>query len=101
MVAGEEATDPEEERLDALCESLFSLFLRFQNAFARAAIDKMGLTDADAEGIARMMEAGGSKIGHAFAYLMRNVISERLLRSVSHDPATGWSDARSPEKGVN
>lgn len=100
----------EQDRLDALCEPLFELFLRFQNAFARAAIDKMKVSDEDAEQIAQMMEGRdesrpeGSPIGRAFAYLMRHIARERLLRTVSHEPAIGWNDpspGNTADKGLN
>lgn len=75
--------DPE-ERIDRLCAPLFDLWVRFERAFARVAIDRLDLGEEDAEACARIMEACQSESGRAFAYLLRNIRHERAVRRMLH-----------------
>jgi hypothetical protein len=81
-------TEEEHERLDGLMSPLFDIWLKFRDDFARVAIEKLDLTDEDAEACARLMEATGTDGGGAFAYLMRHIIDERIAREVGHMAAS-------------
>ncbi len=76
----------EEYRLNELIGPLFDLMLRFEKAFARLAIDKCDLSDADAEAAAKMFGDGKSDghMGPAFAYFLRQVKITRILRTLAH-----------------
>jgi len=51
----------EEERLETLISPLFDMFLKFQDDFAAKALDEIGLSDADAETKAQIMEKSDLK----------------------------------------
>lgn len=78
---------PEEReylRLNELIGPLFDMTLRFEKAFARKAIDVIGLSDEDAEAAADMFkDEAPSGLGSLFAYLLRHVRFERLLRGMA------------------
>lgn len=77
-------TEDEELDVQERCGRLFDLFLRFERAFTRLAIDRLDTTDADAEAMAVIMERANSSAGCAFAHFMRHIKHERVMRRVSH-----------------
>jgi len=81
-------TEEEHERLDVLMSTLFDMWLKFRDDFARAAIERLNFTDENAEACARMMEITGTDSGRAFAYLMRHIIDERIARRTVHMAAS-------------
>lgn len=68
----------EEYRVEQLTSPLFDLFLRFERAFTRLAIDKLDITDADAESAAAVM--GETEGGRAFAHFLRRIKGDRCMR---------------------
>lgn len=76
----DDGAELEEIRLNERCGPLFDLFLRFEKALARLAIDRLDITDDDAEAFAVVMAGTGTDSGAAFAYLMRHIKTERMLR---------------------
>lgn len=76
--------DDDDLRLEELCGPLFDLWLRFEKAFARVAIDKLEVSDEDADAFASIMERTNADSGKAFAYLMRHIKDERMMRRVFH-----------------
>lgn len=86
---------PEENKLEELCGPLFDLFLRFERAFTRLALDRYDVTDADAEAFAVIMSASGADTGAAFAYLMRQIKTERVLRRVAFEAQAVFESRRS------
>lgn len=84
-------TYEEEERLDNLTNPLFQLMLRFESAFARLAIDRYDISNEDAEKVAVQMESTDTDGGRAFAYLMRRIPNERVLRKISYMVSAVWA----------
>jgi hypothetical protein len=84
----------EEARVDDAIDPLFDMWLRFEDAFADRAIDRLDVSDADAEVAAKKME--GTPSGAAFAYLLRHIASRRMLRALSHKVSAVWA-AGAPE----
>jgi hypothetical protein len=81
----------EEARVDDAIDPLFDMWLRFEDAFADRAIDRLDVSDADAEVAAKKMESGGTASGAAFAYLLRRISSQRILRDLSHKASAVWA----------
>lgn len=74
------AEQREEYRVEQLTSPLFDLWLRFEKAFARIAMDRLGVSDADAEAAAKQMGECGADSGSAYAYLLRHIKTERIMR---------------------
>lgn len=81
----------EEERLNDLIGPLFDLWLRFESAFGRLAIDRFDISDEDAEAFAKHMEESGTDGSRAFAYMLRQIKMARILRSISHRVTAIWA----------
>lgn len=89
----DEARTFNEIELNERCGPLFDLFLRFEKAFARLAIERLDITDEDAEAFAVIMAE--TDAGAAFAYLMRHIKTERVMRRVCHMAAAVFESRRS------
>lgn len=74
--------DREEFRIENAVNPLFDMWLRFEAAFGDRAIDRLDVTDEDAEAAARRMEATKTDSGAAFAYLLRS-IANQILESMA------------------
>lgn len=79
----------EEFRLDEAISPLFDMWLRFENVFADRAIDRLDISDEDAEAAA--MHFGSA--GDAFAHLLRQIPHRRRLRELSHKAMAVWASA--------
>jgi hypothetical protein len=79
----------EEARIDEVMSPLFDMWLRFEQVFADRAIDRLDVSDVDAEAAARVME--GTAGGAAFAYLLRHIATARSLRKLSHKVSAIWA----------
>lgn len=86
----------EEFRLENATDPLFDMWLRFVNAFGDRAIDRLDVSDEDAETVAKKMESLGPA-GASFAYLLRSIAHRRLLRVISHKVSTLWARAGKSE----
>lgn len=81
--------DREEMRLENATSPLFDMWLRFESAFADRAIDRLDISDEDAEAVAKKMEKIGSG-GAAYAHLLRHIAHGRRLRELSHKVSAIW-----------
>ncbi len=92
---------PQEEReyrrTEILTSPLFDMWLRFEAVFGDRAIDRLDISDEDAEAAAKGMEGYGP-MGDAFAYLLRTISNRRRVRVLSHKARAVWeaSGAREP-----
>lgn len=80
----------EEFRIENTFSPLFDLWLRFEGAFGDRAIDRLDVSDEDAEAAATQMEAGGTESGRAFAYLLRSIANRRRTRMIHHMVTAVW-----------
>ena len=80
----------EEFRIENAINPLFDMWLRFEGVFGDRAIDRLDISDEDAEAAARRMEVGGTESGRAFAYLLRSIANRRRLRVISHKVTAVW-----------
>lgn len=81
-----EAIAAEEDRIENLISPLYDLWLRFESAFTRLAVDRFDISSADAEQAAKMMHADPS-----FASLLRRIASERNIRLLYHQAEAIWA----------
>lgn len=81
--------DREEARVENATSPLFDMWLRFEEAFCNRAIDRLDVSDADAEAAAKKMEHHGP-MGAAFAYLLRSIPNRRRLREIGHKVTAIW-----------
>lgn len=79
----------EEWRVENATSPLFDMWLRFEDVFADRAIDRLDITDEDAEAMATKMESVGAA-GAAFAYLLRQIPNRRILREICHKATAVW-----------
>lgn len=79
----------EEFRIENATSPLFDMWLRFKGVFGDRAIDRLDISDEDAEAAARGMEGHGPA-GDAFAYLLRTIPNRRRLRVISHKVTAVW-----------
>jgi hypothetical protein len=79
----------EEFRIENATSPLFDMGLRFEGAFGDRAIDRLDISDEDAEAAAMRMEAGRTEAGRAFAHLLRSITNRRRLRVISHKVTAG------------
>jgi hypothetical protein len=86
----------EERRVENATNPLFDMWLRFTDVFADRAIDRLDITDEDAEAAAKQME-DHLPAGAAFAYLLRQIPHQRRLREISHKAAAIWAAGDAPE----
>lgn len=87
----------EEYRLENAINPLFDMWLRFEGAFGDRAIDRLDISDEDAEAAAKTMEAGGTESGRAFAYLLRSIANRRRTRVIFHKVSAIWAAAGTSE----
>lgn len=87
----------EEARIEEVMSPLFDMWLRFEDAFADRAIDRLDVSNEDAETAAKKMESGGTASGAAFAHLLRNISSRRMLRELSHKANAVWASSGTSE----
>ena len=80
----------EELRLENATSPLFDMWLRFENVFADRGIDRLDISDEDAEAAAKRMEGHGPA-GEAFAHLLRQIPHRRRLRSIVHKAEAVWA----------
>lgn len=86
----------EQARVENATSPLFDMWLRFEAAFGDRAIDRLDITDADAEAAAKRMEGIGAS-GAAFAYLLRSIANRRMLRGFAHKASAVWAAGGAPE----
>ena len=82
--------DREELRIENATNPLFDMWLRFENVFADRGIDRLDISDQDAEAAAQRMEGHGPA-GDAFAYLLRQIPHRRHLRGIVHKAEAVWA----------
>lgn len=87
----------EEFRVENAINPLFDMWLRFEGAFGDRAIDRLDISDEDAEIAAKRMEAGGTESGRAFAYLLRSIANRRRTRVIHHMVTAVWEASGTPE----
>ncbi len=80
----------EEFRIENATSPLFDMWLRFEGAFGDRAIDRLDISDEDAEAAAKRMEVGGTESGRAFAYLLRSIANRRRTRMIHHMVTAVW-----------
>jgi hypothetical protein len=80
----------EEFRIENATSPLFDMWLRFVGVFGDRAIDRLDISDEDAEVAAKRMEVGGTESSRAFAYLLRSIANRRRLRELSHKVTAVW-----------
>ena len=77
-------------RIENAINPLFDMWLRFEGAFGDRAIDRLDVSDEDAEVAAKGMEVGGTESGRAFAYLLRSIANRRRMRAIHHMVTAVW-----------
>ena len=80
----------EEARIEDLTSPLFDMWIRFEGVFADRAIDRLDVSNEDAEAAAKRIEGIGAS-GAAFAYLLRQISNRRALRRLSHEVSAVWA----------
>lgn len=88
--------DREYRRVEIVTSPLFDMWLRFTDVFADRAIDRLDITDEDAEAAAQQMEGHGPA-GDAFAYQLRQIPHRRRLRELSHKASAVWAASGTSE----
>lgn len=88
------ADDREQFRLENATSPLFDMWLRFQDAFANRAIDRLDISDDDAEAAAKLMDGSD---GQAFASLLRRIPSQRIMRRLHHQVSAVWAASGTSE----
>jgi hypothetical protein len=78
--------DREYRRVENATSPLFDMWLRFLDVFGDRAIDRLDVSDDDAEVMAKRME--GTPMGDAYAYLLRQISHRRCLRELFHKVCT-------------
>lgn len=86
----------EESRVENAISPLFDMWLRFEAVFGDRAIDRLDITDEDAEAAASKM-AGCGSAGAAFAHLLRSIPNRRRQRVLSHMVDTVWAASGTQE----
>ncbi len=93
LAAELEGLPPEEReyrRVEIATSPLFDMWLRFEDVFCDRAIDRLDITDEDAEAAAKQME-DHAPAGTAFAYLLRQIPHRRRLRELCHKASAVWA----------
>src|SRR5271167_2621540 len=75
--------DREYRRVEIATSPLFDMWLRFEDVFCDRAIDRLDISDEDAEAAAKQMD-DHAPAGDAFAYLLRQIPHRRRLRELCH-----------------
>ena len=92
--------DREEFRVENALNPLFDMWLRFEAAFADRAIDRLDITDEDAEAGAKLIEKNSGPAGAAFAHLLRRIPKRRLTREMFHKVSAVWA-ASGKQEGMS
>jgi len=87
--------DREYFRVENATSPLFDMWLRFEGVFCDRAIDRLDISDEDAEAMAKIME--GNDGGDAFAYLLRRIPYRRILRELAHKVDAIYATGNAPE----
>ena len=82
--------DREYRRVEIATSPLFDMWLRFLNVVGDRAIDRLDISDEDAEAAAKQME-DHAPAGTAFAYVLRQIPHRRRLRELSHKASAVWA----------
>ncbi len=82
--------ESEEARIEDVTSPLFDMWLRFEDVFADRAIDRLDISDEDAEAAAKRMESVGDA-GAAFAYLLRRIADRRRQRKLFYKVSAVWA----------
>lgn len=82
--------DREYRRVEIATSPLFDMWLRFLDVVGDRAIDRLDISDEDAEAAAKQME-DHAPAGTAFAYVLRQIPRRRLLRELSHKASAVWA----------
>lgn len=90
------AEDREYRRVEIVTSPLFDMWLRFLDAFADRAIDRLDISDEDAEAAAKQM-VGHAPMGDAFAYVLREIPNRRRLRQIGHMASAVWAASGTSE----
>ena len=90
-------TEREEFRIENAISPLFDMWLRFEGVFGDRAIDRLDISNEDAEAAAKGMEASGTEAGRAFAYLLRSIANRRRIREISHKVSAVWAASGTSE----
>lgn len=88
--------DREYRRVENATSPLFDMWLRFLDVFGDRAIDRLDITDADAEAAAQQME-DHAPAGTAFAYVLRQIPHRRRLRELAHKFSAVRAASDAPE----
>lgn len=84
-------SEKEEAWREEQMNPLFDMFLRFEQAFTRRAIDILDISDDDAEKVANEhLAASPHGMGAAFAYFLGQIKNERLLRKLHFALTAVW-----------
>jgi hypothetical protein len=86
----EPGEEREYRRVEIATNPLFDMWLRFEDVFCDRAIDRLDVTDEDAEAAAAQMEGAGPS-GIAYAYLLRQIPHRRRFRELHHKVSTVWA----------
>jgi hypothetical protein len=88
--------DREYRRVENATSPLFDMWLRFLDAFADRAIDRLDISDEDAEASAKQME-GHAPMGDAFAVVLRRIPDRRRMRQLMHMVDAVWTTSGTRE----
>ena len=83
--------DREYRRVENATSPLFDMWLRFLDVVGDRAIDRLDITDEDAEAAAQQME-DHAPAGTAFAYVLRQIPHRRRLRELAHKASAVWAN---------
>jgi len=83
--------DREYRRVEIVTSPLFDMWLRFLDVVGDRAIDRLDITDEDAEAAAKQMD-GHAPAGDAFAYVLRQIPHRRRLRELAHKARAVWAN---------
>jgi hypothetical protein len=92
LAAELEGLSPEEReyrRVEIVTSPLFDMWLRFLDVVGDRAIDRLDITDEDAEAAAKQME-DHAPMGTAYAYVLRQIPHRRRLRELFHKVSAVW-----------
>jgi hypothetical protein len=88
--------DREYRRVEIATSPLFDMWLRFLDVVGDRAIDRLDITDADAEAAAQQME-DHAPAGTAYAYVLRQIPRRRRLRELCHKVSAVWAASGTSE----
>lgn len=86
----------EYRRVEIVTSPLFDMWLRFLDVVGDRAIDRLDISDEDAEAAAKQME-DHAPAGTAFAYVLRQIPHRRRLREIAHKASAVWAASGTSE----